>query len=310
MNNINVPLCAGNRSANTGVPSCGVSIDHLAKLIVCRQGFEIPLASCTDFETELAYLQAATLANNPMVRIFPVTVKGVTDDTEEPAESMFGFGDTSYYSEKTPKFTIELANNGIEYHKQLRAFNEWKDAAIYWVDTTFIGGNLTSTGFAPLKATVKAMQVKTGNSQEPTAYTLKVSLKHPKALTDLLETIAIPAGVDLNDDLHGLTDVTLSLLGTNTVGVTTKISKTNLYDSYADELAVVGAWTLKNNVTGAAVTVTSVTKDEARKGWVLAYTNVNPVTAYLAAPAALAALNVGSATSGGFEAESGVSLGE
>lgn len=121
MSIINVPLCTSSRSANTGVPSCGVSIDHLSKLIVCRQGFEIPLASCTDFDTVLAYLQTATLAENPLVRIFPVTVKGVTDDTEEPAESMFGFGDTSYYSEKTPKFTIELANNGIEYHKNLRS---------------------------------------------------------------------------------------------------------------------------------------------------------------------------------------------
>lgn len=76
-------------------------------------------------------------------------------------------------------------------------------------------------------------------------------------------------------DLTGLLDVDVeskaAAIATKvTVGASTECAGTDLYDLYPDDLAVPDAWKVMDS-TGAAVTVTTVAKNAAVKGWDLTF---------------------------------------
>ena len=68
-----------------------------------------------------------------------------------------------------------------------------------------------------------------------------------------------------------LVELAASATSSKKIGVKVKNSSLgndiNLYATYADALAVVGAWTAKNLATGAAIGVTAVVKDAVLEGW-------------------------------------------
>lgn len=308
---INVPIGCVTGAGNTAIPSCGVSIDHLKGLFLCFDGFEIPNASLTDFATALAYLQTKTLAANLLERLYPLSIiEGCTNNTAAPEKKNSGYGNTQYTAEQPHQFELELENVGIEYFKRLRRWNGRKDLKVYWIDTEFIGGHQTSTGFAPIEASLFVKQVMPGNIADYTKYMADLELKNPKSLTDLLDTIAIPEGYDLESEVNGVTGISLTSPAAWVVKAQAAISKEDLYDKYADALAVTGAWKATNALTGAIIAVSTVVKSAANKGWTITLATVTAADITLADPAALAALNVGSSTAGGYESEGGVRLGE
>lgn len=99
-------------------------------------------------------------------------------------------------------------------------------------------------------------------------------------------------------DQMGLLDVkVVSGAAATTTSITVKVlaecSEDDLFDLYADALAVVGAWVVKEGAN--TITVTGVTKNTGLKAWVLAFatqTTGDHLTADLATPAALKALTI------------------
>ena len=294
---INAPIGCTTGPGNTAIPSCGATIDHLKGLFLCFDGFEIPNASLTSFATVLTYLQTKTLAANPLERLYPLSIiEGLTNNTAAPEKKNSGYGNTQYTAEQPHQFELELENVGVEFFKRLRKWNGRKDLKVYWIDTEFIGGHQTSTGFAPIEASLFVKQAMPGNIADYTKYMADLELKNPKSLTDLLDTIAIPDGTDLESEVNGITDVTLAGKGgvlSATVTGLMSISKEDFAAKFAGPLLHGSLWlvddvaTDPDGITNGVVLFTSLT--------------AGAHTIKLHTPAALVSYNIGSATAGGYE---------
>jgi len=310
---LGVPRACNTKVGNTGQPSCDTKIQKLTMLILAYDGFKIPASSLITFEDALAHLRAATIAALPKNRVYPIkTVEGLTDNTEASEVIKSGYGNPQYSNEKPHTFEIDTENLGIGYYKNLRKFKGQKNLRAFWVDTTFIGGQKNANGdLVPFECTFDAKQVKVGDGGGTiTKNMVDFSLKRATALSDDIEQIVFDEDYDLANDLYGVLGVELSSPAAWVVKAKEMITKTDLYDSYADALAVTGAWKATNAVTGAAIAVSTVVKDIVNKGWTITLATVTAADITLADPAALAALNVGSSTAGGYETEGGVRLGE
>ena len=293
---INAPIGCTTGPGNTAIPSCGATIDHLKGLFLCFDGFEIPNASLTSFANVLTYLQIKTLAANPLERLYPLSIiEGLTNNTAAPEKKNSGYGNTQYTAEQPHQFELELENVGIEFFKRLRKWNGRKDLKVYWIDTEFIGGHQTSTGFAPIEASLFVKQAMPGNIADYTKYMADLELKNPKSLTDLLDTIAIPDGTDLESEVNGITDVTLAGTGgvlSATVTGLMSISKENFITKFRSSLAGVSFL-----VDGVAKAPTSI----SAQGVALLTLTAGVHTVSLVAPSAIAAVGIGSSTAGGYE---------
>jgi hypothetical protein len=297
MSIVNYPLNCARGLGNTGQPSCAISIEKLEGLLMTTDGFKIPAASLTSFDTAFAYLQAATLAANPLQRIYPLhTIEGLTNNTAAPEKKLSGYGNTQSVTEQPQQFEVEIENNGIEYYKKLRTWNGRKDVRVYWIDKTFIGGYLDSNGdLLPMEASVFFKQVMPGNVADITKYMCELELKSPTALTDDLSAISIPEGFKVKNEIHGLRDVTLAGTGgvlSASVTAVMSISKENFATKFASELTD-DAWL----VDGAA-TSPSVIDANGVAAFVL---TAGSHTIKLNTPSALAGWVIGSLTSGGYE---------
>ena len=74
-------------------------------------------------------------------------------------------------------------------------------------------------------------------------------------------------------DLDGLIDVKMTQAAVASTTVTVKLATScgeDLYDLYSDDIADTTAFTVANKTTGAAITVTGVTKNATLKAWVIA----------------------------------------
>ena len=296
MSKLNYPLNCNTGVGNTGLPSCTINLEQLTGLLLTFDGFKIPAASLTDFDTMFAYLQTATLNADPLMRIYPLNIiEGLTDNTAAPEKKMSGYGNTKGVAEQTHQFEVELESHGIHFYKNLRKWNGRKNVRAYWVDKGFIGGYKDSNGdLQPMELDIFFKQVKPGNVADITKYMCEVELKDEKALTDNLDGMAIPEGFKVKNEIFGLTDVELSGTGgvlSATVRGVMAISKEDFISKFAIELN-------DGNflVDGAPVSPTSISN-----GVALFTLTAGTHKIKLASPSALAVDNIGSPTSGGYE---------
>lgn len=297
MSKLNYPLNCTTGVGNTGLPSCTINLEQLTGLLLTFDGFKIPAASLTDFDTMFAYLQAATLNADPLMRIYPLNIiEGLTDNTAAPEKKMSGYGNTKGIIEQTHQFEVELESHGIHFYKNLRKWNGRKNVRAYWVDKGFIGGYKDSNGdLQPMELDIFFKQVKPGNVADITKYMCEVELKDEKALTDNLDGMAIPKGFKVKNEIFGLTDVELSGTGgvlSATVTGVMAISKEDFISKFDTELTTDNTFL----VDGIQTTPTSVTN-----GVVLLTLTAGTHTIKLNTPTELSILSIGSATSGGYE---------
>lgn len=288
---------------NVGQPACAVKLDHLVGFILTFDGFEIPNAKLGTFDDAIDYLQKASVASG-RDRIFYIPkVFGNEDNTPEPDVKKSGYGFLVKTDEMPHEFTIEHEDLGIEFHKRLRRFRNRKDLRVYWIDTTFIGGQQTTTGLKGFECSFMAKQVKVGiKGGDYTLYKSTLQIQDPTALTDKLSTILLPEDFDLSVELGAILDVDVTATGgvlSATTQAKTSISKTDLYALYSTELANPLAWVCTNS-SGVIVPASAVVKDDSAKGWVLTLP-AGVYTISLANPTVLVGLGVGSFKSGGYE---------
>ena len=69
MSKLNYPVNCTTGVGNTGLPSCTINLEQLTGLLLTFDGFKIPAASLTNFDTMFAYLQAATLNADPLMHL-------------------------------------------------------------------------------------------------------------------------------------------------------------------------------------------------------------------------------------------------
>lgn len=297
MSKINYPLNCNTGVGNTGLPSCTINLEQLTGLLLTFDGFKIPAASLTDFDTMFAYLQTATLNGDPLMRIYPLNIiEGLTDNTAAPEKKMSGYGNTKGIIEQPHQFEVELESHGIHFYKNLRKWNGRKNVRAYWVDKGFIGGYKDSNGdLQPMELDIFFKQVKPGNVADITKYMCEVELKDEKALTDNLDGMAIPNGFKVKNEIFGLTDVELSGTGgvlSATITGVMAISKEDFVSKFSEDLLEIGVW-LVDGVTEEPASILN--------GNVLFTLTAGTHKIKLFSPYDLSEINIGSPTSGGYE---------
>ena len=300
-----------NNLGNTAAPSGPVAkLKHITGMVIHPDGVVIPKTALATFAQTLAALQAGTLAA-PAERMFPIlTIQGTTNDTTAPEAKKAPYGSTVDYVENNHVFGYELEDLGIQWWANVRKFNSRTDLRVILFDPKAIHGCLDAEGnLQGFEADLNFLQIVPSTKTDYTKHNVKVELKDPEAF-DSCHSIEIPAGTVMKTKLNGVTDVELSAAaasgGVLTVTAVKKLTRQDMYETYADELAKVAAWSVINAATGDVITPTGVTKNVAAKGWDIAYSQ-DGITALvsLVAPAALAALTpaVGTASAGGFESD-------
>ena len=292
--------------ANVGQPSSGAKLDHFTGMILTYDNFSISAANRASWALFLAALQAATVAALPINRAYPITnFVGLNDTTPAPEKKTTSYGNTVALIEKPQTYEIEIENFGVKFSAELRKLNTQLNLRAYFLDPKHIFGETVGTEFQGFEVDVKMRQVKVGNVTDYTKYILDVQIVDPDALTTNIDSVPIPANIKMKNVLKGCLGVTLSAVtggaGVTNVKAITSISQTDMYDSYADALAVASAWVARDS-SGIAVTISAVAKVPASKSWALT-TTTGVRTFELADAAALVVLLVGSATKGGFESE-------
>ena len=260
---VNKPTACATLGTNVGQPKgCVLKLENIVGFMLAYDGFKIPVASQDTFDEVLTYLQTASLAADPNERLYYLPmIQDFTDNTPAPEKKTSGFGQLTHVFEQPHSFEVRIENLGIEFHKRLRGFNGRKDLRMYVVTDEAIGGYIDSNGdFLPFEATFFAKQPKLGKvTGDPTMYMAEIELRDPKALSENLSAIAIPDGIELPDEIGGITDVTITATGgAGTVSITAveSISNVDFITKYETEILENGNF-LIDNVPEASVSITN-----------------------------------------------------
>lgn len=299
---VGLPRSCEEGSRNTGTPNgCVVTLEQITGFLLCYDGFKVPVASQDSWSEVLTYFQTATLASDPLERIYPVLqLNDFTDNTEAAQVKKNGFGDNIAIFEQPFTAEIELENLGIEFMKNMREFRKAKNLRLYIITDEFIGGYLDSAGeFCPFECTFISKGVKVGKrSGDATKYLFDVTLKNPVALTDLIEPIVFPENTDLATEINGLTDVVISATGgAGTISVTAieKNTKKDWITKFSTEIMADSDAVIL--VDGTLATVASISSGTALISGITAGSH----TVKIDTPANLVSKSIGSITAGGYE---------
>lgn len=299
--------------ANTGHGKCPVSPDAFVGAAVVPPTFDIIVntdGTCTlygeDYDTVHEALQAAVV-EEPAKRIYPIwKFDEVADNSEQLTVNTSGYGTKKPGREGDYEWSFTLLEAGMCFQKRLRTLNNLKGYKVVFFDKQHVmwgTQNLTNNGLKGYSYSyIHAEKLKINDGSKDAIYVWRVSLYKPEELNDNFSFLKLE--VDPEESVKGNIDVTVTQLATSSghviVGVKTRCDDTDLYETYADDMAVEGAFVCKDS-GGTVIDLGSVTKDNALKGWNLAGAGIATVS--LATPKALAALGVGGGSESGFESD-------
>lgn len=275
-------LC-GTLGANTGPISCdkrrGVPV---VPMIGGKAFTPAEYADSTTFQAAL--IATINLPNGDPDKIYPFPqIQNVTDNTEENTTGTTGLGFQMILREGKPIYTFGvLVGSALE--KQLRKFNNQIVPVWIFDNAADVCGTQNSEGnFVGTDALIftEGKPYSDGNSID-TEYT-NVTVSFLSAI-DFFDNFAFVKTSFNTTALEGLLDATLyqaAVPAANVFKIGAKVKTAqlggdiNLYDKYADELAVAALWKAATGVGfPTAQTITSVAKDDALKCWTVTYDSV------------------------------------
>lgn len=283
--------------ANVGYGDCVLSPGVISGAFLVPKDFALTAEQITDLSATLA---AAAMAVEPRERIYPIHYfEEVTDGTEELVITTLGYGGKYPVRDGDYDWTFRFLQGGLCLSKALAKFSGiGKSALFYDVNGILIGQKVGDTlKGVPLNFFYSTPWRPTDGSTVP-LYSARFSFK-PRFINQ--DVGFVQADFNLAT-IEGLEDIALkdggSVRPAMKVTATVGCSKDNLFDTFADELAVPGAWVA--TIAGVEVAITAVAVDEAISGWTItldiadeAYAAAPaPVVLSLVDPVALAALDV------------------
>lgn len=298
----NVKLACITDNGNTGVGDCWNNIGVPRGIIFVPKGKTYTTASIAAF---IAAFVPDLLADDPQGRAYPVqNIVEVTDSTTKPNVQTFpGDGTQIIAGENAYSMSYRWVDGGFCLQHSLRQ-SKGTTKAFFVIDSY---GQLIGTdgGAGLIKGIVgynytNPFTWATTNAAVAT-YDTMLSFR-PEQVN---ENIAI---LDFNNDgglgylssLQGLFNVTISeaVAPTSThvkvKAVVTGCGSQDLYDLYADDLAVTEAWNVTRVDNGGTIVVSAVAKSDVFNGWDLTLTDATGLTVNVAlvGPTELAGLDV------------------
>lgn len=263
--------------------------------------------SLADIATLKSQLEADILADSAKDRLYPLNnIVNVTDASEATVYQKFNTGASYRVRYGFYNLTLQWTQGGFcVLYALLKANGQNKPCFIY-TDRGYLIG--TDAGTTETPQQFKGIDLNIGDANmfkfsdgtKAAEYTITLDFEP----TQINQSIAF---ADFSNDgalaylngLSGLQNVTLSQLIAPTstvvkVGATTACGSVNLHDDFAAELAVVGAWKVKNSANGGTIVVSAVADDPADGGWALTLTAATGLTVNvsLAGPTELDGLDV------------------
>lgn len=278
MDILNLPNCGGvTGTFNSGVNLCDIIKDIPFGLLLMDTGVEFNEASRADVATFVDAIKDATRAARGS-RVYPIwDLVHYEDATKEATRGTVGNLSTSDIKlvDAVPGFKFGHYKGELFHQKLSRAERERlrlmiidQNYAVY--GTKKAGGAMT--GFSLNEFSVDPSKFAT--PQGAAQYFFNVVLA---SILEYKDNLAFVQADSTLGNISGLIDVNLSQfsLASNVVKVKilTDGDQQNLFDLYDTELANVGAWTLFNKQTGAAITITSVAVDNTNKVWTVTIDN-------------------------------------
>lgn len=266
MAELNKIVCQDATGNNTGIPSCYLDPKQIIGVILTPVSYKIAAADMADLQTTL---QDSTLAGAGS-RIYPLLnfVALQADNSEAPTKQNFGYGASLTVREGNYNLTFQYTDGGLCLHKQLRTFNGKKwGAFLVDADGVIFGyKNGADLQAIPL-VEFYAQPWKPNDGSNVAQFLVDVSFK-PQYLNEFVGFIATSDDFDIATSVTGLInvvikEVTALAAGVVKVQVITSCGGANLYDQYKTALSQVGAWLATNASTGAEITVSSVTANDA-----------------------------------------------
>lgn len=294
---LNATQCSTNLK-NTGICDCPFDPKLIVGEIKIPKTRVLTVDELNDIQATLEGLVEDVRAN----RIFPNHgFVAVTDGSEDPTFQTFGYGSQVPVREGKYNWTFQFYQGGVQKSNALRSFNNSSYASIF-IDSenTLIGTKKLDVngedGLAgvPMEGGYPyTYPWKVNDGTNTTSYRTQYVFQ-PSYVNENIAFFQVPKATYLLTELAGLQDVTLDIVETNDTDDEVTIKAygpcgEDLYDSYADELEEATAWI--GSQDGVAIAHT-VTKDDAAKGWVIAYDTLDLTagdTWTLAAPTVLAA---------------------
>lgn len=301
---LNVPACNVGGGGNTGRPTCYLDIKKIKGVILVHKSKAYTSTDTLTLAAFKAKLLADVLAAGT-ARIYPIAkFVDVADNSSDATYEEAGYGPKRQTSEGGYDWSFMFWNGGACYNAALRRWNDTTDMKAFLIDydNKIIGTKNTAGEFTGFTMTFYVPKWKIATGSTSTQYMVRMTCDSPEEINDFgrlsyVDCNVAPNNFIVDESIVGNIDVQLAVVGTVvagqlTVSVKEACSNINLFDTYAGDMDVAGAWTAVDG-SGAAVTITGVTQDTTNKAFILAMTHTGAVTVNLAAPAALAALNVG-----------------
>lgn len=304
MANILNKIFCGVDVKNTGVCDCYFDPKLIEGAILVPKNKVFTAEELSD-ENILATLQALVTAAKA-IRIFPFgPFEAITDNTEEPTEQTFGYGNSVPVREGKYNWIFQFIQGGVTLSNNLRTFNylNSKYSAIF-IDASqnvMIGSKKKDVngqnGLAGVPLTkLYTFPWKAPDGTNVTSYRIQFGFS-PIYVNQLLAFRKIDPEILYLPDLVGLENVELEVLAAEdgadviTIGASTDCGA-DMADEFSTELEEVTAWIWKD-AAGAVKTITDVTYNPELKGWDITTSDPDGAedgdTITMAAPTVLAA---------------------
>lgn len=301
MAELNKLVCSDQSGNNTGIPSCGLDIKQIAGIILTPPGAKILAADMADLQTAIS---AKTLAA-PSSRWYPIMniLAMSSDNSEAPVKQTFGYGTSKIIRDGNYDWTFQY-DATLCTHKQIRNFNTQKWGFFAIDDNGVVLGYKDGDDLAAIPLLqFFAAPWKAADGSNETQYTINLVFK-PKYANELAGFISTQDEFDIFTAVAGLLNVVIKEVtalaagGVVVVKALMSCGGANLYGTYKTALSIVGAWVIKNALTGAVIALTTVAANDAGEQFTLTIDATDPaypvtpdkLTISLATPTALAAL--------------------
>lgn len=276
MEGINKIFC-GTDVKNTGICDCYFDPQLITGAILAPLKTTLTNEQLKDINIQ-ATLEGLAWLDSKTSRFFPMgEFVGITLNSEDPTRQTFGYGSSRTVREGNYDWTLQFYKGGVNLSNALRTFNGL--IGKYGVIFIESQNNLIGTsrklangqyGLAPIP--LEDLYTRPWAPSDGTnvaAYQTQFVFK-PIYINENIAFKKVDTSAYLLSELKGLEDFDLEILEVNgntlTVGAASGCGSTDLYEEYADELAVTGAWITKD-VDGNPLALSAVNKNDAAGGW-------------------------------------------
>ncbi|MDR0692446.1 MAG: hypothetical protein LBF69_05355 [Prevotellaceae bacterium] len=245
---------------NTGRPACDLSAIITVGIILTPKNAVIAAGT----ENLLDFFKSKFKEDVKANRWYPIVDKSwtVTNNSEEPVVGTLGSGYSEKLRDGNAIYKYDLAF-GLCKSKTIGQFDGWRGGVFLVSNDGRIVGRRQEDGslaaFLPTSLYTTANPL--GDGQNISVISLTANFGNLKLFSEILEVSEKIEGFDV-DELNGIIDVKLSVLGTASSSVDlllkTKYDGINLFDVYSNKLDKAAAWKVVNKATGELATPTTV----------------------------------------------------